>query len=78
MNNSYFCRLFKKHFHCNFSDFINNYRIEKAKLFLEDTSLPISDIAIKCGFNSFSYFCKIFKLSVGLSPSAYRSGCVKK
>ena len=78
MNNSYFCRLFKKHFHCNFSDFINNYRIEKAKLFLEDRSLSISDIAIKCGFNSFSYFCKIFRFTVGCSPSVYRNRCTKK
>ena len=73
MNNSYFCRLFKKHFHCNFSDFINAYRIEKAKSYLADSKLSVSEVVTKCGFNSFSYFCKIFKAHTGVCPTAYRS-----
>ena len=73
MNNSYFCRLFKKHFHCSFSDFINAYRIEKAKAYLAEGRLSVSEIVTRCGFNSFSYFCKVFKSAVGASPTAYKS-----
>ncbi len=72
INNSYFCRLFKKNFECNFSDFVNQYRIERAKVLLNNNDLSVSEVAIETGFNSFSYFCKIFKSTVGISPSDFR------
>ena len=72
LNNSYFCRLFKKHFNCNFSDFVNEYRVERAKVLLCNPDSSVSDVAIATGFNSFSYFCKIFKSIVGVSPSDFR------
>lgn len=74
LNNSYFCRLFKRHFGCSFSEFVNSYRIEKAKFRLSDPQASISEIAISTGFNSFSYFCKMFKRSTGVSPTEYRRG----
>ena len=73
LNNSYFCRLFRKNFGCSFSDFVNEYRIEKAKVFLANRKTSVSDIAISTGFNSFSYFCKVFKAHTGLSPTDYRA-----
>ena len=72
LNNSYFCRLFKKHFNCNFSNFVNEYRVERAKVLLYNPESSVSDVAITTGFNSFSYFCKIFKSLVGVSPSDFR------
>ena len=77
LNNSYFCRLFKKNFECNFSDFVNQYRIERAKVLLGNNDLSVSEVAIATGFNSFSYFCKIFKIAVGISPSDYRKHLAK-
>lgn len=72
INNSYFCRLFKKHFGCCFSDYLVEYRIGRAKLYLNTTSLSVSEIALKTGFQSFSYFSKAFGDSVGVSPTKYR------
>ena len=72
INNSYFCRLFKKAFGCCFSDYLVEYRIGRAKLYLNGTTMPISKIAFAIGFNSFSYFSKAFKRSVGISPTEYR------
>lgn len=72
LNNSYFCRIFKKSFGCTFSEYLTEYRIEQAKLLLNTSDLSISDIALNCGFNGFSYFSKAFRLTVGVSPSEYR------
>ena len=74
INNSYFCRLFKANFGCSFSAFLTAYRLEKAKLMLSEHQCSISDIAMGCGFHSFSYFCKTFKDAFGLSPTSYRAG----
>ena len=70
INNSYFCRIFKNSFGCCFAEYLTSYRIEQAKMFLKMTDMSVSDLAIKCGFNSFSYFSKTFKERVGISPSA--------
>ena len=72
INNSYFCRLFKQSFNCCFSDYLLTYRIAKAKLYLNSTDMSISDVALKTGFNSFSYFSKAFKNETGKTPSEYR------
>lgn len=73
INNSYFCRLFKSNFGCSFSAFLTAYRLEKAKLMLSEHGRSISDIAMCCGFHSFSYFCKTFRDAFGLSPTSYRT-----
>ena len=35
----------------------------------------MTDIATNCGFNSASYFCKVFKKEKGISPTEYRKLC---
>lgn len=72
MNNSYFCRLFKKVFGCCFTDYVLAYRIEKARLYLINTDTAVSQIACLTGFNSSSYFGKVFKEKYGVSPNVYR------
>ncbi|MDO4608134.1 MAG: AraC family transcriptional regulator [Clostridia bacterium] len=72
INNSYFCRLFKKTFGRCFAQYLIDFRIANAKTLLTDTPISVSDIAIKTGFCSFSYFSKVFKKSVGVTPSEYR------
>ena len=78
INNSYSCRLFKKHFGCPFQNYLTIYRLEKAKLYLKNTDLSVSEIAFNTGFNSFSYFGKVFKDNFGMSPSQYRNSLVDK
>ena len=71
-SNEYFCRLFRKSFGCCFSDYLQEYRIEQAKFRLLNEGSPISEIALTTGFHSFSYFSKVFRARVGVSPSEYR------
>ncbi len=72
MNNSYFCRKFKENFGFCFQKYMETYRIEKAKILLRITTLPISEIAIAVGVTDFSYFSKIFKMHQKCTPSEYR------
>ena len=78
MNNSYFCRLFKREFGCRFSDYVLAYRLEKAKNQLVRTNLTVNEIAFQCGFNSGSYFGKAFRQRFGMSPLCYRKSVAGK
>ena len=72
MNNSYFCRLFKKNFGTCFQNYLNMYRLEKSTISLKNSDLSVSEISHKNGFNSISYYSKLFKKIYNCSPSEYR------
>jgi len=56
----------------SFSQFINEYRIEEAKILLQtETNLKIEIIAEKCGFNSNSTFYTAFKKVTNTTPAKY-------
>lgn len=80
MNINYFCRKFRKHFGYCFTDYLCIHRIEKSKALLRSTQMPISEVAARVGFNSFSYYSKMFREYVKMTPSEYRrkNGDVKK
>ncbi len=71
---SYCCKLFKKYFDKPLGTYILERRMEHAKQLLRMTSLPVQNIAIKCGFDDYFYFAKKFKQYVQLTPSQYRNG----
>jgi AraC-like DNA-binding protein len=59
----------------HFFDFVNSYRIEKAKSILKDntnTKLTILEILYEVGFNSKSSFNTAFKKHTGQTPTAFR------
>ena len=47
-------------------------RIHAARELLINTALPLQEIAIRCGFNSQSYFSDCFKRNVGTCPNTFR------
>ena len=55
-----------------FSNYILDYRINYASYLLKESSGPIGDIAMECGFNNFSYFIRTFRKHFGVSPRQYR------
>lgn len=73
MTEQSFCRFFKKRMRKSFTQFVTELRIIKAKELLIQKDDGISDIAIFCGYNSSSHFCKVFKDQVGKSPLRFRS-----
>lgn len=72
ISRSYGCELFKKYLGKPFREALREVRIGKAKSLLEETLLPISEIAERCGFRSSSRFREAFKKLYGISPRAYR------
>lgn len=72
LNEQYFCRLFKNATGQSVMGYINRLRIEKAILFLENTSESITDIALIVGFNDLNYFSRLFKRFMNISPAEYR------
>ncbi len=56
----------------NFSTYIRNYRLAKAKELLIGTQLKQYEIAEKVGYTDAKYFARVFKECVGMSPAEYR------
>lgn len=68
----HFCRLFKEFTGTTFHDYLTNSRILWAKNLLGDSSISITEISMRSGFNSLSTFNRIFREQLGCTPSEYR------
>lgn len=69
---SYFSKVFKDEMKSNFNTYLNKVRIDMSKKLLSDSSIPLVDIANLVGYEDQSYFTKVFKKIVGVSPGKYR------
>ncbi len=72
-----FCRYFKKQTNMTFTDFVNNYRINQAKMLLLQ-NLCISEVSFQVGFESLSYFNKLFKNHIGETPTSFKKKHLNK
>jgi AraC-like DNA-binding protein len=70
---TYFAKFFKKHTGKTFVEFLNEYRIDKAKWMLINGDLPVSEIAQKVGFSSAKTFYRLFKNSLGIAPLKFKA-----
>ena len=70
-SDAYFSKLFKQYFNQNFTAYLTEYRIKKAKELLSNTNHSIKDISRMVGYTDSNYFAKIFKRLVGEIPSKY-------
>jgi two-component system, response regulator YesN len=69
----YLSRTFKNVTGRNFSDYLFEIRINKAKQLLEDTKFTVHEIAISVGYGDPQYFHRIFKKHYGVTPNEYRA-----
>lgn len=65
-------RRFKKETGITPIEYLIEIRIEKAKLFLRRKNIPVTDIAMRCGFGSSAHFSSCFQSRTGITPSEYR------
>lgn len=65
-------RCLKQHLGITPSEYINELRINYASNLLLHTNTPILEICFMCGFQSLSYFYKVFKRKYGQSPGEFR------
>jgi len=69
---SYFSKIFKEEMKVNFNTYLNQKRIEMSKKLLLDDSIVLVDVSNLVGYEDQSYFSKVFKKLVGVSPGKYR------
>lgn len=72
-SNASFIRNFKSVYGISPKKYLNNIKLEKAKMFLSATDLSIAAIALNLGFIDAFYFCNFFKKATGIAPSTYRN-----
>lgn len=73
-NYSYLSSLFPQVTEMNFTNYMNELRIKRAKDLLKQVDVTISEVAESIGFTDISYFSKVFKKRTGQTPSQYRRG----
>lgn len=65
-------RLFTEFSREPFSTYLQNRRLERARLLLEDPRLNIAEVARLCGFSSANYFIRVFHQRTGRTPTRAR------
>jgi len=71
---SNFCKIFKNITNDTYHNFLNKYRIKMACTLLKSSDYSVEEIATRVGFADSKSFCRIFKLSIGITPGQYRKG----
>lgn len=67
------CRSFSKNMGISLINYLNTVKIRAACDMIQKRMGSMTDIALRCGFNSSAYFCKVFKQETGLSPREYKA-----
>lgn len=66
------CRLFQNALAMTPCEYLQQYRLKKAKELLMDKSLPTGRVGALCGFQDPSYFCSVFRRHTGYTPKEFR------
>lgn len=72
---SYLSERFKKETGENISDFMTDYRIQRAKELLRELENKVYMVAENVGFKDQRYFSQVFKKKTGMTPVQYREKC---
>ncbi|MDT7832307.1 helix-turn-helix domain-containing protein [Flavobacteriaceae bacterium S356] len=78
INQHHLSQLINEHYTCSFFDFINRYRVEKAKeIMVGGSEKNLLQIAFESGFNNKTSFINAFKKFNGTTPSHFRKGLLR-
>lgn len=78
MSKATFARQFHKHVGKTFSNFVNRVRLDAACRELVSGSASVGEIAFSNGFNSLSYFNRVFRAAMKCNPKDYRKRAMRK
>ena len=71
VSSSYLSKQFKNLTGIGLNEYINIARVSAAEKLLSNTDMPITEVAMKCGFNDSNYFARVFKKLKGITPKKY-------
>ena len=77
MSTSYFSHFFKEYAQKTVVEYLNETRIQNAKVLLEKEETPIKEIALRVGFSDLNYFSRKFKAITGMTAMEYRKNYYK-
>ncbi|NLY09116.1 MAG: helix-turn-helix transcriptional regulator [Tissierellia bacterium] len=72
LSKNYLCKQYKKYTGIRFCEYVNEKRVEKAKILLTQSSKSMDIIAEEVGYNSQTHFSTTFKKHTGETPLSYR------
>ncbi|MEG0754405.1 MAG: AraC family transcriptional regulator [Angelakisella sp.] len=78
VDRSYLYKLFIKFENCSPKQCLLEFRLKAAKNMLADPQYSITQTAYSCGFNDTASFCKQFRKSSGITPTAFRNQLTNK
>lgn len=73
ISSGYLSTIFKAETGVGFSEYLTNVRITRAKSMIDSGMSNFREVSTSCGFQDYSYFFKVFKKTLGLTPKEYRS-----
>lgn len=78
VKSTYLSKLFKESLGVNFTDYLNQYRIQKSLALLTDTTETLNEVALHSGYNSVQNYIRVFKKYMNMTPGQYRKEESKK
>ena len=74
VESSYFSKMFRQETGENLMVYITRLRVEKAKEFMANKEVSLTEIAFMVGYDDYTYFSRVFRKVEGKSPRDYRTG----
>ena len=71
-NKHYFNKMFLEYLNTTPYQYVLQKKMEKAKLLISETNIPVNEIAFELNFHSYSNFCNAFKKAIEITPVNYR------
>ena len=78
ISESYFSYLFKTETGRNFSEYLEELRMQQALYLIKETDTPLSELYAQLGYNNPNSFRRAFKKVYGSSPKVFRQGAVEE
>ena len=72
LSKSYLQKIYKSYFGRSIIEEMIKFRIDSAKTLLAQTDMTVTEISRECGYSSYNYFVRQFRMCEGHSPSEYR------
>lgn len=73
LNSSYFSRYFKRLTGVNFTDYVHQYKMGIAAKMMKSSTQTLESLAMGLGYSDRTYFSKVFKKYIGMTPSEYKT-----